>query len=251
MTKQTEIDYFENMTEEARRFVCNKPFSVNRPGIYLIDIGQIFSLLPPAPSRLLDLGCGSGWTTAMFAKAGYDALGIDLAPSAIQLAKETFGQTGAKFEVHDFETLPFNDIYNIVVIYDCLHHAENELAVLHSVFRALKKGGEIIIVEPGQGHHDSKVAKWAMQTHGVTEKDMPPKMTVHLLRTAGFSEIRVFPRAQFQMMERTGTGRLVKLLSPLLGRRLAALIKTMKNSVFTGRNGVVSAKKPLEGNGKL
>ena len=244
MTKQAEIDYFANMNEDARRYAGRKPFSADQRGAYLLDIGQIFSLIPPPPRRLLDLGCGSGWTTAMYAQAGYDALGVDLAPAAISLATGLFAPTGARFEVHDFEALPFSGRFDIAVIYDCLHHADREREVVKSVFRALAGGGEILVMEPGRGHHDSQGSQIAVQAHGVTEKDMPPSLTTRLLRAAGFADIRVFPRAQFQIAEREGTGGVTRRLEPLLGPRVAALVKTLKNSVFTGGNGVVTARKP-------
>ena len=36
-------------------------------------------------TRLLDVGCGSGWSTFAFAKAGYDATGIDLNAAAFEV----------------------------------------------------------------------------------------------------------------------------------------------------------------------
>jgi len=243
MTKQAEIDYFGKMTEAGRRFAAGKPFTAEERGAYLLDMGQILSLIPKPPARLLDLGCGSGWTTAMFARSGYDALGVDIAPGAIALAREAFGHTGARFDVQDFEALPFRSEFDIVVIYDCLHHAENERAVLESVFRALKNGGEAVIVEPGEGHAADAVSQRAVQAHGVTEKDMPARRTAKLLRAAGFRTVRVLPRAQFQVAEREGTGGIVRLLRPLLGARLAGLLKTLKNTAFPGCNGIVLARK--------
>ncbi len=244
MGKQAEIDYFENMTEEARRFAGNKPFSADQRGAYLLDMGQVLSLIAPPPGRLLDLGCGSGWTTAMFARSGYEALGVDIAPAGVACARETFGHTGARFEVRDFENLPFEGAFDIAVIYDCLHHAERPRAVVEGTFRALKEEGEVVIVEPGRGHHDSPVSQEARNAHGVTENDMPPKLVRPLLRAAGFAPVKVFPRAQFQLVEKVGTGGIVRLLQPLFGSRLAALAKTLKNSVAVNQNGVVWARKP-------
>lgn len=245
MSKDREIAYFENMTEEARRFAANKPFSADGRGAYLIDVGQILCLIPPPPGRLLDVGCGSGWTTAMFAKSGYDATGVDIAPAAIRLARLTFGDTGAQFEVHDFEDLSFTDQFDAAVIYDCLHHAEHPQKVADAVCRALRPGGEVVVVEPGRGHHDSATSRWARETHGVTEDEMPPRRVVGFLRRAGFSSSRVYPRAQFQLAEKEGTGRVARVLRPLAGARLAALAKTLKNSLLVNRNGVVWAQKPL------
>lgn len=243
MSKQAEIEYFEKMTQEARQYARNKPFSADQRGAYLIDIGQILSLIPAPPARLLDIGCGSGWTTAIFAKSGYETLGVDISPAAICLAQETFACTGAEFAVCDFDSLSYEGMFDIAVLYDCLHHADCAQTVLRAVYRALSKEGEVIIVEPGRGHHDSGPSQCAEQTHGVTEKDMPPRLTTRLLRSAGFFSVRVFPRAQFQLVERKGTGGIVKLLTPFLGSKIAALAKTLKNSVATGQNGIVLAKK--------
>ena len=247
MTKQAEIDYFGRMDDAARRYAGGKPFTSDRRGDYLLDMGQILGLIRQPPARLLDLGCGSGWTTAMFARSGYAALGVDIAPAAIDLARELFAAAGARFEACDFEGLPFRDAFDVAVLYDCLHHAEREQEVLRSVFGALAEGGEVILVEPGRGHHDSPGSQEAVQAHGVTEKDMHPALTTRLLHTAGFSEIRVFPRVQFQRVERCGTGGIVRALRPLFGPRLAGLAKTLKNSVFTGTNGVVLARKTARG----
>lgn len=245
MSKEAEVRYFESMTNMERLYVRNKPFSAEQRGEYLIDIGQTLSLIPPPPARLLDLGCGSGWTTALFAKSGYDALGIDIAPAAIDLARETHSDSGAHYEVHDFEAIPFEDVFDICVCYDSLHHAEHPQSVITGIFRALKKAGTILLMEPGQGHHGSAESQRAIEDCGVTEKDMPPSLTAAMLRQAGFSAIAVFPRTRYQMVEKRGTGRVVEILRPFIGERGACLAKTLKNSLWVKRNGVVIARKSL------
>ena len=244
MSKRAEIAYFADMSEEGQRFVRGKPFTADERGAYLIDIGQILSLIPGPPGQLIDIGCGSGWTTGMFAQSGYESLGVDIAPDAIRCAREAFGHTGATYEIHDFEQLPFVERFNVAVVYDCLHHADDPVAVIGSIHRVLRKGGEIILVEPGRNHQRSPAAQWAVQTFGVTENDMPPRLTTRLLRNAGFQSIRVFPRARLQAMERVGTGGIVARLAPIFGSRFASAVKTMKHTFFCGDSGVVLAKKP-------
>src|SRR5215475_4309661 len=49
-----------------------------------------------AGKRVLDVGCGAGVDLARFAKGGACVTGVDLAPSAIALARANFDQLGLK-----------------------------------------------------------------------------------------------------------------------------------------------------------
>src|SRR5262249_27447677 len=80
MPKQGEIEYMRRIGEGGRWYAANKPFAVAGCAVHLMDVGAILSLLPPAPARLLDLGCGTGWTCAFFARCGYEVVGQDIAP---------------------------------------------------------------------------------------------------------------------------------------------------------------------------
>ena len=59
-------------------------------------------------TSLLDIGCGAGDMAAMLAARGFDTLGIDFAPAAIELAREShLGHepiTSLRFEVADLVT---------------------------------------------------------------------------------------------------------------------------------------------------
>ena len=64
-----------------------------------------------AGRRVLEVGCGAGVDLARFAKGGAIVTGVDLAPSAIELARANFEQQGLRGElqVADGEQLPFPD----------------------------------------------------------------------------------------------------------------------------------------------
>lgn len=194
MAKQNEIEYAELMNAEH---AANKPFSDQHCGRNLIRLGTILTLLPPPPARLLDLGCGTGWTSQFFARAGYEVVGADIAPEMIRLANECRDRAGLKnlsFVLSDYESLSFRDEFDAAVFYDSLHHADAEAVAIDCAYRALKPGGVCVTSEPGKGHHDTEDSQRAIAQHGVTEKDMPPEHIVGLARAAGFSGFRVFPQ---------------------------------------------------------
>ena len=189
--KQGEIDYMQNLGEEGAIAAYDKPFSHLTCSKNLVDLGIIMALLPPPPARLLDLGCGTGWTSAFFARRGYRVTGQDIAPEMIQYAERNRARYEAKnleFLVSDYESMAFEVPFDCAVFYDSLHHAVDERAALEGVFRALRPGGMLITHEPGVGHSKSPDSIRAMQLYGVTEKDMPPFRIRDLSMNIGFSK---------------------------------------------------------------
>ena len=196
MPKQGEIDYIKNSDPQTMLHALNKPFSDINCQRELFRIGALMSLLPPPPAKLLDLGCGTGWTSRFFARRGYEVVGVDIAPDMIELANRK--KMGSKIQnlkhiVSDYESLAFRSEFDCAIFYDSLHHAENEYIALSSVFQALKPGGCVITAEPGKGHQDSTTSKNAIEKYGVTEKDMPPKKIINIGRKIGFTSFSIFP----------------------------------------------------------
>lgn len=196
MPKQGEIDFLKKLGPEVIGYAADKPFSDPDCGQYLMSLGALFHLLPPPPGRLLDLGCGTGWTTCLFARRGYDVVGQDICSDMIDVAQENRARYQAEnvhFLVSDYEDLPFADEFDSAVFYDSLHHAMDEEAALRGVFRALKPGGQCVISEPGAGHARKPHSIQAMERYGITEKDMPPRHVIRMARRIGFSNWRVYP----------------------------------------------------------
>jgi ubiquinone/menaquinone biosynthesis C-methylase UbiE len=68
------------------------------------------SPLPPPPARLLDLGCGAGWTSCFYARRGYEVTGQDIAEDMIYNANEKENREGTnnvRFVVCDYESMDF------------------------------------------------------------------------------------------------------------------------------------------------
>ncbi len=194
MAKSGERTYFKKIGKEGVDFTLHKPFSDPLDvGALLHDIGAVFSLLPEGRLRILDLGCGSGWTSSFYARANHDVVGVDIAPEAVRAARRHFKNiANLSFELGDYDTIKYKDEFDAVIFFDSLHHAENETVALNAAYRALKPGGVLIACEPGVGHSKTEKSKEAVRIYGVNERDMPPKMLKPLLKDAGFRNIEVY-----------------------------------------------------------
>jgi SAM-dependent methyltransferase len=113
-------------------------------GAYYADYADFMAAVAPAGGKLLDIGCGGGWSTALFADRGYDAVGIDLAPDfALGNAP------GRRFARADATALPFADgSFDAAGIYQTLEHAADPERLLWETLRVLKPGGVFAIVGP-------------------------------------------------------------------------------------------------------
>lgn len=200
--KEAEIQYVASMAsalnwteEQVKWSLVTKPFCDDRRGWYLMDIGQIMKLLPKPPGRLVDLGCGPGWTSRMYAAAGYEVLGLDICPEMIELSRKAGpDMPNLHYELWDYtEPLPFGE-FDLAVIYDALHHATDEAAVVRNVYAALAEGGLLITAEPGAGHSQTELSRKTIGLFGTTEKDMPFTGQRQLMLAAGFKGIEQYLR---------------------------------------------------------
>lgn len=68
-------------------------------------------------SKVLDVGCGTGEHTILLTRLGYDVLGIDFAPNAVEQARANAAKRGvdARFEVADAMNLGAEPRYDTIV----------------------------------------------------------------------------------------------------------------------------------------
>ena len=244
MTKLGEKTYFQKIGDDGIAFTLNKPFS-DPPdaGGLLHDIAAIFSLMPKKYLKILDLGCGSGWTSSFYARANHEVTGVDIAPEAILAAQKNFKEfSNLKFIVGDYDKLNFHNEFDVVIFFDSLHHCEDEDIALQTAYKALKSDGMLIACEPGRGHSKTVKSIEAMQKYGVNEKDMPPKLLKKLLRKNSFEDIKVYayPSTTHRVLYNTRSGKRGLLTNNSIAR---ALIVALFVTLLKTNHGIVTALK--------
>lgn len=104
---------------------ANLPFAQTRPAV-LATVATLHGLTPPDPreARVLELGCGAGANLAGIAAAdpGVRAVGVDLAPTAVDVARATAAAAGldnVAFDVADVLALTEGELgeFDYVIVH--------------------------------------------------------------------------------------------------------------------------------------
>ena len=106
--------------------------------------------LPPAPARVLEVGCGQGALTTALAVDGYDVLGID--PVAPQ------GDSFRRIRLEDLE--PTDGPFDAVLASYSLHHIRDLDAGLDLIAELLEPGGVVVVDEFGWDLVDEPTLDW-------------------------------------------------------------------------------------------
>lgn len=100
--------------------------------------------LPDTGLRMLDVGCGTGGTTAFLGR-GHRVTGCEL---DAQAAAFTRGR-GLDVARGSVEALPFRDAsFDLVTCLDVLEHHRDDLAVARETLRVLRPGGLLLVTVP-------------------------------------------------------------------------------------------------------
>ena len=100
--------------------------------------------------RLLEIGCGIGTDLVRFARGGATVTGVDLAPTAIDLARKNFllhGVTAEELRVANGEALPYAPAtFDVVYGHGVVQYTDNAPRLISEAHRVLKPGGTAIFM---------------------------------------------------------------------------------------------------------
>ncbi|MCG6928244.1 MAG: class I SAM-dependent methyltransferase [Acidobacteria bacterium] len=105
-----------------------------------------------------DVGCGRGHAANVMARAFPRSrfVGYDISKEAIEAARaeaEVWGLANVRFEARDLATLDVFGRYDLVFAFDAIHDQVKPRRVLKNIARALRPGGEFMMVDIKASSH--------------------------------------------------------------------------------------------------
>ncbi len=95
--------------------------------------------------RVLEIGCGAGCDLLQFARHGATAVGVDLTPEHLRLARQRVGNAALVCRA-EATRLPFEDAsFDYVYSHGVLHHLDRPRQMVDEIFRVLRPGGRFNI----------------------------------------------------------------------------------------------------------
>ena len=162
----------------------------------------ISDLASPAPLDVLDIGCGTGFLSLLFAERGHRVTGVDVAPAMLARAREKADALGLviRFIEADVETLDLpaasQDLAVERHVIWTLPHPETALDTWH---RLLRPGGRLILIEghwgPAERRDEYNQIHDRLQFFG----GRPEAEMAELVREHGFASVTVQPLMETEL----------------------------------------------------
>ena len=101
--------------------------------------------------KVLDLACGFGRHSVIFAQKGYNVTGLDLSESFLKKARELADSllVGVDWQKGDMRDIPYENEYDAIInmftAFGFFDREEEDLKVLKAVYKALKPGGQFLM----------------------------------------------------------------------------------------------------------
>jgi 2-polyprenyl-3-methyl-5-hydroxy-6-metoxy-1,4-benzoquinol methylase len=99
-----------------------------------------------------DIGCGSGHAINVMAQAfpASRFTGIDFSEEGLSVGAaeaRSLGLTNATFVAADVAALDAAEAYDVITVFDAIHDQAQPAQVLHNIYRALRPGGVLLMVD--------------------------------------------------------------------------------------------------------
>lgn len=167
-------------------------------------------------SRALEIGCGTGMFTEIFARTGATIVAVDISPDLLRRARTRgLPPDRVRFLEKQFEECDVEGPFDAVIGSSVLHHLEVDVA-LRRIFALLSPGGRMSFAEPNllnpQVYAERRIPilrRWMWHISPDETAFIRWRLSTALRRT-GFDEVEVTP---FDWLHPSTPERLIGMIS--------------------------------------
>jgi len=153
----------------------------------------------PDRAHVLDFGCGNGSLTNWLVSKGFNAVGVDLSASGVEIAKKAYSSIRFSTDA-SAENIARMGPFELAVCIEVIAHCYDPSTEMKKIFDNLRPGGMLILATPYHGYLKNLVVAVTgrVDRHLTT---LSPEGHVHFfsiatitefLRKIGFEEIAVY-----------------------------------------------------------
>lgn len=216
-----------------------------------LRVTQTFRRIPETGlPRILEAGCGGGFSASYLAGTYSSFLGFDYSKELISLANTFNSSDFTKFIEGDATTIVFDEEFDVLLLIGVIHHIDSPELALKNLIRFLRPGGWVAVNEPQRSNpliRAARAARKALDRNYSDEQDQySPNELTQLLSAAGLENVQLSPQGFFStpfaevIMPLQGLMKPISHVACELDRRIErqpwpALMATSWNIIGVGR----------------
>jgi SAM-dependent methyltransferase len=109
------------------------------------EVRKVRSILGGGQHRVLDIGCGTGWTSAFWRDNGFDVTGLEPSAARRAVAQEKYGIPVIGDYLEDAE---IDQQFDVVILRHIIEHFESPADLLSKAAEFVAPGGVLLVVVP-------------------------------------------------------------------------------------------------------
>jgi 2-polyprenyl-3-methyl-5-hydroxy-6-metoxy-1,4-benzoquinol methylase len=129
--------------------------------------------------KVLDFGCGNGWTLDNLKAGGWDCYGLDFDNKAVEFCRSK----GLQVNLGDIPSQNYPDnFFDAITINHVIEHVHEVDDLLKNCYKKLKKGGRLIIATPN-------TENWQHKLYGKYWFQLDPPRHLHLFNIGNMEKV--------------------------------------------------------------